>query len=291
MSLVGFLPCPLCKGAAREVIFTKKGYDLVRCGSCNLAYLGKPPTPEELQKLYSFEAGYQTNFADAASSEVQFHTKVARLSYAALSRYRSSGKLLDVGCSAGFFLREAQAHGWEAHGLEYSPDTAEIAAQHPGLHIQSGTLEAAPYEAKSFDVVTLWDVIEHVPDPLQTMHNVHRILHEDGLVALSTPNIDGLFPQLSYRVAKRLEYWPHPEPPHHLSQFSGQTLGLLLARAGFEIVATETKRIPLTYSFDLKNLLRRAPKLWLYTAAFLPIAIAGPWFGAGDWLFVFAKKK
>jgi 2-polyprenyl-3-methyl-5-hydroxy-6-metoxy-1,4-benzoquinol methylase len=291
MSLVGFLPCPLCKGAAREVIFTKKGYDLVRCGSCNLAYIGKPPSPEELQKLYSFEAGYQTGFADAASSEVKFHTKVARLSYKLLSQHRNAGKLLDVGCSAGFFLKEAHAHGWETHGLEYSPDTAAVAAKQPGLHIQSGTLEDANYDAQSFDVVTLWDVIEHVPDPLQTMRSVHHILNDDGLIALSTPNIDGLFPQLSYRVAQRLDYWPHPEPPHHLLQFSGQTLGLLLARAGFEIVATETKCIPLSHSFDLKNLLRRSPKLWLYTAAFLPIAVLSPWLGAGDWLFVFAKKK
>jgi 2-polyprenyl-3-methyl-5-hydroxy-6-metoxy-1,4-benzoquinol methylase len=291
MSLVGFLPCPLCKGAAREVIFTKKGYDLVRCGSCNLAYLGKPPSREELQKLYSFEAGYQKDFADAASSEMKFHTKVARLSYKLLSQHRSTGKLLDVGCSAGFFLKEANAHGWETHGLEYSPDTAAVAARQPGLQIKSGTLEDANYDAHSFDVVTLWDVIEHVPDPLQTMRSVHHVLCDDGLVALSTPNIDGLFPQLSYRVAKRLDYWPHPEPPHHLLQFSGQTLGLLLARTGFEIVATETKCIPLSFSFDLKNLRRRSPKLWLYTAAFLPTAIIGPWLGAGDWIFVFAKKK
>ena len=291
MALVGFIPCPLCKGTAREVIFTKKGFDLVRCGSCNLAYLGKPPTSEELQKLYSFEAGYQTDFAHESSSEVKFHAHAARLSYQLLSRYKSSGKVLDVGCSAGFFLKEAHAHGWDAHGIEYSPDTAAVAAQQPGLQIQSGMLEDAKYEANSFDVVTLWDVIEHVPAPLQTMHTVRNVLRDDGLVAISTPNIDGLFPQLSYRVAKQLDYWPHPEPPHHLMQFSGQTLGLLLARAGFEIVATETKFIPLAFTFDLKNLLRRSPKLWLYTAAFLPTAIIGPWLGAGDWVFVFAKKK
>lgn len=291
MRSVGFIPCPLCKGTAREVIFSKKGFDLVRCGSCNLAYLGKPPTTTDLQKLYSFEAGYQNDFANTSSTQVKFHTKVARLSLAALQKYRTNGRLLDIGCSAGFFLKEAAAVGWEANGLEYSPDTAAVAARIPGLHIKTGTLDDANYEAKFFDVVTLWDVIEHVPDPVQMMQGVHRILQDDGLVAISTPNIDGLFPQLSYRIAKQLDYWPHPEPPHHLLQFSGQTLGLLLARAGFEIVATETKCIPLTFSFDLKNLLRRSPKLWLYTAAFLPTAVLGPWLGAGDWLFVFAKKK
>lgn len=291
MSLIGFIPCPLCKGAAREVIFAKRGFDLVRCGSCNLAYIGKPPTEEELQKLYSFESGYQNDSADANSDETKFHTKVARICYNVLNRHKRHGKLLDVGCSAGFFLKEAHANGWDSHGIEYSADTAKLAAKIPGLKIKSGRLEDAKYEANSFDVVTLWDVIEHVPDPLHTMQSVRQVLRDDGLVAISTPNIDGLFPQLSYRVAKQLDYWPHPEPPHHLSQFSGQTLGLLLARAGFEIVSTETKCIPLTISFDLKNLLRRSPKLWLYTAAFLPTAIAAPMLGAGDWLFVFAKKK
>ncbi len=197
---------------------------------------------------------------------------------------------MDIGCSAGYFLKEAHAHGWDAHGLEYSPDTARIAAQVPGLSITCGTLENSSYAEKSFDVVSLWDVIEHLSDPGSISSAIHRILRDDGLLAISTPNIEGLFSQLSYRVAKHLDYWPHPEPPHHLLQFSKSTLSSLLYQTGFEIIASHSRCIPFSISFDLNNLYRRSPKLWLYTSVFLPTALLGSWIGKGDCMYVFAKK-
>ena len=70
-----------------------------------------------------------------------------------------------------------------------------------------------------FDVVTLWDTIEHIEDPLKAMLIVNRILKEGGIVAVYTPNIDGLFSKLSYKIGNLIKYWPHPEPPAHLFQF------------------------------------------------------------------------
>ncbi len=285
-----FIPCPICRADSKKIIFTKNDYTLVRCGRCDVAYIGNPPSEDYLKQFYSFKTGYQQNLVDEDSPESKFHAKNARITYSLLQRQRKSGKILDVGCSAGYFLKEAHLHGWEAHGIEYSADTASIAARIPGLSIQCGTLENSNYEPKSFDVISLWDVIEHLTDPVGMTNSVHRILRDDGILAISTPNIDGLFPKLSYRVANRLDYWPHPEPPHHLLQFSKQTLTELLHQAGFEIFATYTRSIPLAISFDLNNLHKRSPKLWLYTSVFLPTALIDSWIGAGDWMYVFARK-
>ncbi len=106
----------------------------------------------------------------------------------------------------------------------------------------------------------------------------------------STPNIDGLFPRLSYRLAHRLDYWPHPEPPHHLYQFSAATLSALTRKAGYEIVRADQTRIQLGYSFGGPASWKASPKLLAYAALFAPSAVIGPWFGLGDWLYLAARR-
>ena len=151
-----------------------------------------------------------------------------------LERYAAPGRLLDIGCSAGFFLDEARRAGWSVSGLEKSADTAALARALHDVDVTVGTLgQDDSLPSASFDVVTLWDVIEHVPEPLATLRRAHNLLSRDGVIAIQTPNIGGLFPRMSYLVARRLDYWPHPEPPGHLFQFSTRTLDRLLCMAGF----------------------------------------------------------
>ncbi len=171
-----------------------------------------------------------------------------------------------------------------------SPDTASLARDRYGLEILTGTLEETTFPAKRFDAVTLWDVIEHVEDPVKTMSIVYRILKDDGIVAFLTPNVAGLFPKAAYAVARVINYWPHPEPPHHLFQFSKATARRLVTRAGFTVREIVDKRIPLAYTFGgLKGLLR-SPMQLAYASCFAPIAALGPLFGAGDSMVVIAQK-
>jgi predicted TPR repeat methyltransferase len=81
------------------------------------------------------------------------------------------------------------------------------------------------------------------------MRRVNGVLKEGGLLALSTPNVDGLFPKASYQIGKRIDYWPHPEPPFHLYQFSKQTITALLERTGFRVVEMQDRRIPIGYTY------------------------------------------
>ncbi len=280
--------CILCGSSEASPLFVKAGYQLVRCDGCQLVYVANPPSAEELAQIYSFESGYHSQL-DTKRLD-RHHTREAREHHAIISEQLPPGRLLDIGCSVGHYLRVARGAGWDAAGLEFSPDTSEIARRDHGLEVITGTLEDRPYPASSFDLVTLWDVIEHVPDPLRTMGSVHELLKPGGMVAITTPNIDGLFPRSSYPIARLIRHWPHPEPPHHLYQFSKHTLELLLQRAGFELVCVIDQRIRLSYSFGGLRGHARRPYRLPYTALFAPVAWVGPLLAQGDTMVVLARR-
>ena len=93
-----------------------------------------------------------------------------------------------------------------------------------------------------------------------------------------------------YKVAKIIRYWPHPEPPYHLYQFSKKTIQKLLQLTGFEVVEIIDEQIPITYSFGNIKCLMKSPKKLLYACIFVPVALLGPMLGSGDIISVVAKK-
>jgi 2-polyprenyl-3-methyl-5-hydroxy-6-metoxy-1,4-benzoquinol methylase len=280
--------CTLCGGGETRPLFDKAGYRLVQCASCELVFVANPPTAEELARIYSFASGYHSKLQSRRLERL--HLREARAHQAIVAAHATPGRVLDVGCSVGAYLRVAREAGWDAVGLEFSRDSSEVARSQHGLEVVTGTLDDRPFPEGSFDLVTLWDVIEHVPDPLRTMGQVHELLRPDGLVAITTPNIDGLFPQASLPIARLIRYWPHPEPPHHLYQFSKRTLTRLLEEAGFELVALVDQRIRLSYSFGGVLGHAKRPYRLPYTALFAPLALAGPWVDRGDTMLAIARR-
>lgn len=254
-----------------------------------LIYIADPPSQSELKKLYSFETGYHKKFADEAA-DLQFDLSLAKKHFDLISRYRKPGCILDIGCSVGLFLNFAQENGWKAFGIELSPDTSEIARDKYGLNVRTGQLEENTFEPEYFDVVTMWDVIEHLENPVSVLSIVRHILKPRGILLCETPNIDGLFPRLSYKIANTLNYWPHPEPPGHLFQFSKQTFERLLALSGFEIIAIHDHHIPFNYSFGNLASNLASPKRLLYSTIFAPMVFFGPHIGCGDSIIVIARK-
>jgi len=175
-------------------------------------------------------------------------------------------------------------------GVEYSAASAAFARSHFGLSVTDGDIHAVTAPPESFDIITMFDVIEHVPDPSRDMAAIHRLLKPGGTFVVSTPNIDGIFPRWSLKVAKALDYWPHPEPPHHLYQFSVKTLSAMLEKCGFAVEAAHHINIDLAYSFGTLSTLARMPKRAAYAMAFAPLAKLGPRLGSGDWFYLAARK-
>jgi len=287
--------CNLCDQESQRVIFVKNGFELVKCPLCGLVYVGNPPSRAELESMYSFDAGYFANYQDKSADDTLALTKATE-KYGRIKEHKTRGRILDIGCGPGFFLKVAKEHGWATYGVDISRDTSELARTRYGLQVFTGTLDQANLVPSSFDAVTMWDTIEHVENPVQTMLAVNELLKHDGIVAISTPNIDGLFPRLSYHISSLTNQWRHPEPPHHLFQFSKKTVHKLLKLAGFHTLEMYDKRVPIQYSFGIKcslyslKRLIKSPKKFLYSALFVPIALLGPLVHSGDWITVVAKK-
>jgi 2-polyprenyl-3-methyl-5-hydroxy-6-metoxy-1,4-benzoquinol methylase len=282
--------CNQCGKSEAHLLFVKGGYNLVRCAGCGLAYIDNPPTPERLSEIYSASANYHDELHDPQSAAFARMSGVAQRHLDIVRKRSSGGRLLDVGCSTGLFLDKAHQAGFDGTGVEFSAESAGFARAQFGLSVTTGSIHDITNVRDSFDIVTMFDVIEHVPDPIADMRVAYDLLKPGGLFILSTPNIDGLFPRLSYPLAKMLAYWPHPEPPHHLYQFSVRTLGGMLRKSGFAVGEVDHLNIDLSYSFGTLRTFMESPKILAYALIFAPIAKIGPLFRSGDWFYMTARK-
>lgn len=294
--LVGLSPsaCYGCGGTRWHHLFTDKGYDLVECDDCGLAYLANPPKPEEVAALYVADDAYHGALADEEDATVAMMRRTARQHLRFLRKNVADPAgmtLLDVGCSTGLFLDEARRAGFVVSGVEISPKSGGVARDRLGLDVHIGDWRTAGYADAQFDVITLLDLIEHLPDPIGELVALRRLLKPGGILLQSTPDIDGLFPRVSHRFAKALGYWPHPEAPYHLFQFSKRTLTELTRRAGYMPLRADQTRIWLDYTFGTPETWRISPKMMAYALAFAPIAYIAPWVGRGDWLYLAATPN
>ncbi len=262
---------------------------LGKCDSCGLVFVLNPPGVEELANIYSFSKGYHSSFQDEGSADFHNHRKIAVQHYRFMRSCLNKGKILDVGCSVGCLLQLAEQDGWEAWGTELSADTAAIGIKN-GLKIVASSFDDFNHGGAPFDVITMWDVFEHLPNPVDAARKANGLLKPGGLLIVSTPNIDGAFPKFAYRISKLTKTWPHPEPPHHLFQFSAATAARLLRQAGFSICRVVHERIALKYSFREQPALLRSPRALAYALLCMPVALIAPFFNSGDSITIVAKK-
>jgi 2-polyprenyl-3-methyl-5-hydroxy-6-metoxy-1,4-benzoquinol methylase len=236
-----YVVCNLC-GSDRSHPFLQREdlslglggmFRLCQCDECGLVYLNPRPTREEIIRYYPEE---YDQFNPAMVNEPSFISRWdrhygLRKRCRAILDFKSSGRLLDIGCATGDFIHAMQRyHGWEVYGVEISPFAAQYAREHLGLEVVTGTVEEAQWPAAFFDVVTLWNVFEHLFDPWGSLRGIHRVLKDDGLLTINTPNLDSFDAKLFGR------YWIGFELPRHLYVFSENTLTQLLTDTGFRVV-------------------------------------------------------
>jgi SAM-dependent methyltransferase len=230
--------CNLCDTlvAADQVPrWRKHGYEIFECRACGLLFRGELPSPQELLLIYDHdyfrreEGGDAEGYADYLSDELE-HRLTARRRVAQLYRAAQTGRLLDVGSAAGFFMDEAQATGWQAQGIDISPDMSAWGRERLGLEIASGLFQQAAYPAGSFDAVTMWDYIEHSIDPARDFAKAAHVLRPGGILMLSTGDAASLVARVSGRR------WHLLTPRHHNFFFTAATLRCYLERNGFELV-------------------------------------------------------
>jgi 2-polyprenyl-3-methyl-5-hydroxy-6-metoxy-1,4-benzoquinol methylase len=222
--------CSVCESQRLKPLPAYRRAHLARCRACGLVFAARLPTDEELDRNYG------------SYSRADYDSPITRRRYGELldgfERYRRTNRILDMGCGVGFFLEEAQRRGWEAHGSELEPRALEI-NRAKGLRCVQAPVAIDAFEPGSFDVVTAFEVVEHLQDPLAEAAVIAHVLRPGGLLYCTTPN----FASLSRRLLR--ERWSVVAYPEHLLYFTPSTLRGWLARFGFAPVKIRTTGLSL----------------------------------------------
>ncbi|MFC1705967.1 class I SAM-dependent methyltransferase [Planctomycetota bacterium] len=241
--------CPVCgTNAPATPARRKNGFAIHRCGSCTLMFVVPQPAPEELERIY--DAGYfERGNKYAAEHQATGRRPTSRPNDAArISRVQEHvqvGRLLDVGCALGGFLSVAREQGFDVVGVEPSEPASRHVRDKLGIEAVNADLPSAGLPDESFDVVTLWDVIEHVADPLATLTEAERVLRPGGALLLSTGNAASLWARATGR------YWQLLTPPQHLFFHTPASLRHMLTRSGLRTVEIRSHGKWVTFGFAL----------------------------------------
>ena len=270
-----------------ERMFQKGSFTIVRCKRCGLLYTNPRPTQEEISSFYP--KGYYAYTPSERRKPKRLEQKVFDLvleqyyGYTHLNKggkkgrlagrlrkiaafpfylrlsllgknikiipYRGEGRLLEIGCATGEALELFGQKGWTPYGVEMDREAARYASEARGLKVTGGTLGQARFSDSFFDVVYFSHAFEHLPNPMETLREVHRILKPAGRVIVKLPNAASLERAFFRR------YWLHWDVPRHYYHFTQDLLKRALKETGF---AVETVR------YDLGTLgLRESLKIYL----------------------------
>lgn len=215
-------------------LFTRDAFAIVRSPGCGLQWRDPFPDERELRALYGDDylerwgARDDVSLARVGAMKRRSHGRM--LERAVL---RGPGRLLDVGCAAGFLLDVAADRGFDAYGLDLNERAVALARRRHDGRVRCGTLDASAFPGLEFDVITLVDVFEHVTDPAGLLAAARSRLAPEGLLAVLLPNADSLVRRV---LGAR---WPH-YAAEHVFHWTPRSLELFLTRQGWSLRALRT---------------------------------------------------
>lgn len=249
------IACQLCGFKDIWLLYKVDEFKIMKCPRCNLVFTDVSNL--DIVRLYSrnYFEDFQIRFFSSCHENYDSCEKDPRLAnfeqnLKLISMYKATGRILDIGCATGVFLDMARKKGWEPYGVDISEYAAHYARDKFGIKVETKELYEIKFPDKFFDVITMWDTIEHLPNPRQTLEESFRILKDDGLLAILTVDEDSLIPRLAHLIYKcSFGKLSKPvklvHPIHHITHFSRQTLTHMLKLAGFEIRHLSKNEIPL----------------------------------------------
>ncbi len=239
--------CDLCgqdnylvvyKGALKEEegcsaeVFKSSGHGvsedtIVKCNNCSLAYVNPRVKAEKIID------GYSQGSDEAFVSQIKGReaTSLAGIKY--IEKFSKPGKILDIGTAGGTFLAVAKKRGWQVSGVEPNKWLCDFSQRHYGIYIQPGTIEDLKYPDGHFDVITMWDVIEHVPNPTEVLQKCHRLLKPGGFIYLNYPDYN------SYAARLMRGKWIFLLSVH-IYYFTRLTIKKMLEKTGYQTLNYRT---------------------------------------------------
>lgn len=244
--------CPNCSDKNFKLILTEGEFKIVRCLNCSLTYLQNIPDEKNIYEEY-YEIGYSPeDYSEHSKMENLrdvFIINELRIKY--LKKFKSAGKLLDIGCGTGLFLKTASDYGYEVCGIDVSKKALEFAKDRFRLDVSNKTPDELIAENKKFDIISLWHVTEHFINPVEELKKVHSLLNDDGFCILEVPNLNSIKFRLSGNKWKGGNH-----PLYHRSFFTNKTLMNTLEKCGFKKI----KRLNISYDLPGKGLIYNKSK-------------------------------
>jgi len=275
--------CPLCNCENHKIIYRDCGFNIVKCTNCKYMYMSPVPLTAALQGFYNEK--YQCSEKDidkvvkgfAEGKHLFFDDRLELI-----KKHIKAGKLLDVGCNYGIFLKLAKENNYDVYGVDISYPAVEYAKDKFKLNVIQGTLKRANFPSDYFDIISMFDVIEHIEDPLSELIEINRVLKKDGLLFMTTPNtpvylikarVVKIFPFLAYYKGnfpgtpfKANEFGL----PYHINYATPKTLKRMLLDAGFKNIEFDLCKKEKYYGRHFRNFLRMSYTLltWLFFKLF-----------------------
>lgn len=224
--------CLICEST---LLFPMQGYEsnyLMKCSACSFVFAQKIPTTKELNDHYT--SAYTREDYLSPITVKRYHEILDKL-----APFRQTGNLLDIGCGVGYFLEVAKERGWQVYGTEYTDESMNINLA-KGFCMHQGKLNPENYSPEFFDVITSFEVIEHINNPLEEMGHINQLLRKGGLFYCTTPNFNSL---LRFQLGNKWNVIAYPE---HLSYYTPKTINHLLVKTGFKKLAILTTGISIT---------------------------------------------
>src|SRR4051812_14878697 len=241
--------CPNDCSAQAIVLHDFEPFQVCRCCRCGLVYLNPRIAEDQLGTLYEaeyFHGGHDTGYA-TYERDRPLYEKTFRRRLTLVQKFKRSGRLLDIGCGFGYLLNVAQTLGFEPWGLDVSSFAVERCNERFPGRVKRGILTPDTFPPASFDVITMFDLIEHVYHPVDFFRLVATCLKDDGIVAVTTPNHDSLLSRVSGRN------WVSYKIPEHVFYYSPKTLAQVAAPL-FRVVRVRSEGQYCTLAFLAERL-------------------------------------
>ena len=284
--------CPICANNAFKDYFQKEGYSFLQCRQCqfifvNLASFNAADYYNNPVYLHDNEGRGYVNYEEDKAPMLPIYVNL----FKRVKFYNAGRRLLDLGTASGYFLEVAHNNGYAAEGIDLNLSAVQEGRK-KGRIIKQGDLLESGYSEESFDIITAFDIFEHLPyDVLkENIFMIKKILSKNGVLAIITVNTASWWARI---FGKRWHTWL---PPEHVSYFNNKNIKLFLENNGFKVLEIKTvhKLFSLQYIFNFLYRWQRV-FIWRYLTLFLE---KNPWLGRialklylGDNMLILARKK